>query len=65
MPTYEYACAACGGEWEREQKISEPAETDCPRCQKPTAKRLISRGGGFSLKGGGWAADKYGSTRPR
>ena len=65
MPTYEYECKACGGLWEKEQKISDAPVLLCPGCGKQTAKRLISLGGGFTLKGGGWAADKYGSTRSR
>jgi len=65
MPTYEYRCSSCACEWEAEQRISEAAMTRCSACGQETAKRLISFGGGFTLKGGGWAADKYGSTRPR
>lgn len=60
MPTYEYTCEACGNDWEAEQRISEPKLTDCPKCGKPQAKRLIS-GGNFMLKGGGWYADGYGN----
>lgn len=60
--TYEYACGACGHEWEAEQKISEAALKKCPKCGKLHAKRQISRGAGFILKGGGWYADGYGSS---
>lgn len=63
MPTYEYACATCGHQWEEIQKISEAALTDCPECKKATAKRLIS-GGSFILKGGGWYSDLYSSAKP-
>ncbi len=62
MPTYEYACSACGNQWEELQKISEPALENCPKCAEKTAKRLIS-GGSFILKGGGWYADLY-SSKP-
>ena len=61
MPTYEYICTACANEWEEMQKISEPALTDCPKCEQSTAKRQISAGN-FILKGGGWYADLYSST---
>jgi putative FmdB family regulatory protein len=61
MPTYEYACQACENTWEAEQRITEPALTDCPKCKAPKAQRLIS-GSRFVLKGGGWYADGYGST---
>jgi len=60
--TYEYACAACGHEWEAEQSIREAPLKKCPHCGKSTAKRQISRGAGFILKGGGWYADGYGSS---
>jgi putative FmdB family regulatory protein len=61
MPTYEYVCTACGGDWEEIQKISEPPVEVCPKCGKSTAKRQIS-GGNFILKGGGWYADLYSSS---
>jgi putative FmdB family regulatory protein len=61
MPTYEYACSACGNTWEEMQKITEPALEVCPACHKATAKRQIS-GGNFILKGGGWYADLYSSS---
>lgn len=60
MPTYEYACEACENAWEAEQRITEPALTDCPKCGAAKARRLIS-GSRFVLKGGGWYADGYGS----
>ena len=60
MPTYEYACEACENTWEAEQRITEPALTDCPKCNEPKARRLIS-GSRFVLKGSGWYADGYGS----
>jgi putative FmdB family regulatory protein len=62
MPTYEYACSSCQHEWELEQSIKEDAITECPACRGPTAKRQISRGTGFILKGGGWYADLYSSS---
>lgn len=60
--TYEYACAACGHEWEAEQSIRDQPLKKCPKCGKLQAKRQISRGAGFILKGGGWYADGYGSS---
>lgn len=61
MPTYEYACDACGHEYEREQRITEDAIKDCPSCGKPEARRMVGSGN-FILKGGGWYADLYSST---
>ena len=60
--TYEYLCTACEHVWEAEQSISEAALKTCPRCKKDTAKRQVSGGAGFILKGGGWYADLYGSS---
>jgi putative FmdB family regulatory protein len=64
MPTYEYACKSCGHEWEEIQKISEAPLTECPECHQAEAQRLIS-GGNFILKGGGWYADLYSSSKPK
>jgi putative FmdB family regulatory protein len=62
MPTYEYVCTECQNLWEEVQKISEDPIKDCPKCGKAAAKRQIS-GGNFILKGGGWYADLYSSTK--
>jgi putative FmdB family regulatory protein len=60
--TYEYACTACGHAWEAEQSISAAPLTECPQCHGATAKRQVSGGAGFILKGGGWYADLYSSS---
>jgi len=60
--TYEYACTACGHAWEAEQSISASALTECPHCHQATAKRQVSGGAGFILKGGGWYADLYSNS---
>lgn len=62
MPTYEYICSSCQNEWEFEQSMKDAALTECPRCKQATARRQISRGTGFILKGGGWYSDLYSST---
>jgi putative FmdB family regulatory protein len=59
--TYEYVCQDCGHQWEAEQSIKDKALKECVSCGKSTAKRLVSGGTGFLLKGGGWYADGYGS----
>jgi putative FmdB family regulatory protein len=64
MPTYEYACSGCGNAWEEMQKITEAPLEVCPKCHQATAKRQIS-GGNFILKGGGWYADLYSSSKPK
>ena len=63
--TYEYVCTACGHAWEAEQPISAAPLKDCPHCGQACAKRQISGGQGFILKGGGWYADGYGSKSPK
>ena len=60
MPTYSYACDACGKSFEKEQRITEDPIKKCPKCGKNKARRMISSGN-FILKGGGWYADGYGS----
>ena len=60
--TYEYVCTACGHAWEAEQSISAAPLKTCPNCQQETARRQVSGGAGFILKGGGWYADLYGSA---
>jgi putative FmdB family regulatory protein len=64
MPTYEYACEACGNQWEEIQRITEAPTEVCPKCSKSAAHRLISAGTGFILKGGGWYSDLYSSAKP-
>lgn len=59
---YEYSCNLCG-EFEVEQKITDPHLTECPICKEKginssPPKRLISLSS-FQLLGGGWAADSY------
>jgi putative FmdB family regulatory protein len=61
MPTYSYACDACGGSFEIEQRISEDAIKVCTLCGKPEAHRQIVSAN-FILKGGGWYSDGYGSS---
>ena len=58
MPTYDYACDACGHEFERVQRITEKPLKKCPKCGKEKARRMIG-GAGFILKGGGWESDLY------
>ncbi|WP_455203375.1 FmdB family zinc ribbon protein [Kaarinaea lacus] len=53
MPIYEYECLACGHRLEALQKMSDDPLKDCPQCNKPELKKLISAAA-FRLKGGGW-----------
>jgi putative FmdB family regulatory protein len=60
--TYEYICRKCSYEWEVEQSIKDSPIKKCPACGKNAAKRQISGGVGFILKGGGWYSDSYSSS---
>ena len=53
MPIYEYECESCGHKLEAIQKMSDAPLTDCPECNAPQLKKLVSAAG-FRLKGGGW-----------
>ncbi len=53
MPIYEYQCEACGHRLEKLQKIADDPLKDCPACEKPDLKKLVSAAA-FRLKGGGW-----------
>ena len=53
MPLYEYQCQACGHQLEALQSLQDSPLVDCPACNKPELKKLISAPG-FRLKGQGW-----------
>jgi putative FmdB family regulatory protein len=53
MPIYDYHCTACNADSEILHKISDPPETICPECGKPTLVKQMSAAG-FRLSGGGW-----------
>ncbi len=58
MPIYEYQCAACEHQFEKLQKMSDQPLVDCPACEKPELKKLVSAAG-FQLKGSGWYATDF------
>ena len=59
MPTYEYACTACGHEFETFQSIKADSLVDCPACRKPRLKRKIGLGAGIIFKGSGFYETDY------
>lgn len=59
MPTYEYACSACGHKFEEFQSINAKPTVKCPVCGKRKVKRLISAGAGFIFKGSGFYITDY------
>jgi putative FmdB family regulatory protein len=52
MPTYEYECLACKKRFERFQKFTDPAVTECPECAGQVRKVLFPAG--IVFKGSGW-----------
>jgi putative FmdB family regulatory protein len=63
MPIYEYACGSCGKTIDVLQKVSDPTPEKCSACgTQNSLSRVVSRTS-FVLKGGGWYADLYGSTK--
>ena len=63
MPIYEYACAACGHQFEEWQKITDKPVKVCPKCKAKKVEKLISATS-FHLKGGGWYSDLYAGPKP-
>lgn len=55
MPTYDYHCAACGGEFEAFQSMNDPHLSDCRLCHASgSVKRKIGLGAGIIFKGSGF-----------
>ena len=52
MPTYEYACTACGHRLEAVQKFTDDALTECPECGGKLRK--VFGAPGIVLKGSGF-----------
>lgn len=53
MPIYEYQCEQCAQRMEALQKISDDPLRECPQCNQPALRKLVSAAS-FRLKGGGW-----------
>jgi putative FmdB family regulatory protein len=65
MPIYEYECSQCHQTSDALQKVNDPPPETCPRCGAHNSlSRLLSRTS-FVLKGGGWYADLYSSSKPK
>lgn len=52
MPTYEYACTACGHRLEAVQSFTDDPLTECPECGSPLRK--VYGAVGIVLKGSGF-----------
>ena len=65
MPIYEYDCSQCHQTSDALQKVNDPPPETCPKCgARNTLSRLLSRTS-FVLKGGGWYADLYSSSKAK
>lgn len=53
MPIYAFECTACGHQFDRLQKMSDPDPTDCPECGATQVKRQLTAPS-FRLSGSGW-----------
>ena len=53
MPTYQYACDACGASSEVRQRFSDDPLVDCGECGSPSLRRVIFPAG-VIFKGSGW-----------
>jgi len=53
MPIYAFECSACGHDFDRLQKMSDPDPVDCPQCGAPQVRRRLT-GPQFRRAGGGW-----------
>lgn len=60
MPVYEFECK-CGNVFE-ELVPMDTKSFPCPKCNKEKAKKIMSPCT-FELKGGGWYADGYASSK--
>jgi len=60
MPTYDYACPACGHEFEVFQSMNDKRLTKCPQAGcKGKVQRKIGVGAGFVFKGSGFYITDY------
>ena len=59
MPTYDYACSACGHRFEEFQSMSAEPLKKGPACKKAKLERLIGGGAGVIFKGSGFYETDY------
>jgi len=62
VPTYPYACTACGHAFEVQQSFSDPALTECPECSGRLRKVYSSVGVVFKGSGFYRTDSRSGST---
>jgi len=57
MPTYEYECKTCKNRFERFQKMTDPAVSECPECGGSVRKLLHPPA--IAFKGSGFYVNDY------
>lgn len=53
MPIYAFECDACGHQFDRLQRLSDPDPSDCPQCGTAQVRRQLTAPA-FRLSGSGW-----------
>ena len=53
MPIYAFECEACGHQFDRLQKLSDPDPAACPSCGAERVRRQLTAPS-FRLSGSGW-----------
>ena len=53
MPIYAFTCTACGHDYDRLQKMSDPDPAACPQCGEDAVKPQLTAPS-FRLSGSGW-----------
>ncbi len=53
MPIYAFECDACGHQFDRLQRLSDPDPTQCPECGAAQVRRQLTAPA-FRLSGSGW-----------
>jgi putative FmdB family regulatory protein len=68
MPTYDYSCTACEGNFEIFHGMAESGPAVCPGCgAEDSLQKLLSAGSGLIFKGSGFYITDYkknGSAQP-
>ena len=66
MPIYGFTCDACGHQFDRLQRLSDPDPEACPECGAAAVKRQVTAPS-FRLAGSGWYETdfKKGSDKQR
>jgi putative FmdB family regulatory protein len=62
MPLYEYACEACGHQFDVRHGVDEKPALTCPTCEG--AVRKIFHAAGIIFKGSGWYVTDSAPKRP-